>query len=94
MYYRSRRIEFDPVKNRLNRARHGIDLGDAEPVFFDPDAITIEDADHDEHRWVTVGADAFGRVLVVAYTWRGDRIRMISARRASPGERRQYEANL
>jgi uncharacterized DUF497 family protein len=44
----------------------------------------------DEQRWLTVGRDTRGRVLVVAYTWRGDRIRVFSARRATASERRQY----
>jgi uncharacterized DUF497 family protein len=44
----------------------------------------------DETRMLTLGRDALGRVLVVAYTWRGERVRLISARRATPSERQQY----
>jgi len=44
-----------------------------------------------EERWITLGMDALGRLPVVVYTWRGDRIRLISARPATPRERRQYE---
>ena len=44
-----------------------------------------------EERWITLGLDAFGRVLVVVYTWRGERLRLISARNATPRERRRYE---
>ena len=91
MYNTVARIEFDPLKSRLNRAKHGIDLADVELVFSDPRAITIEHREHMELRWVTVGSDAQGRVLVVAYTWRSGVIRIISARRASAGERRHYE---
>jgi uncharacterized DUF497 family protein len=55
-------------------------------------AITILDEGSDEEeRFVTLGIDALGRVLVVIYTWRGDRPRLISARKATPLERRQYE---
>ena len=86
-------IEFDPAKNRLNRAKHQLDLADAEPVLRDPRAITVEDSTHDEARWVTLGADGFGRLLVVAYTWRGEgTIRIISARHANAREREHYEA--
>lgn len=42
---------------------------------------------------MTVGTDALGRILVVAYTWRGEKARLISARRATPTERRQYEGS-
>jgi len=45
----------------------------------------------DEERWVTMGLDASGRLLVVVYTWRGERVRLISAREATPRERSQYE---
>jgi uncharacterized DUF497 family protein len=55
-------------------------------------AVTIEDARHGEQRFVTIGADILGRVLVVVYAYSGeDEIRLISARRATPGERRVYE---
>lgn len=85
-------IEFDPRKNQTNIRQHGIDLGDTEGVFFDPCALTMEDCDHDEQRFVTIGTDAFGRVLVVCYTYRGDSaVRLISARKAEPHERKTYE---
>jgi uncharacterized DUF497 family protein len=84
-------IVFDPAKNRLNIRDHQIDLADIEGVFFDPLALTREDRDHDEARFVTLGMDGFGRLLVVAYTYRGNGIRAISARRAQPRERRLYE---
>jgi uncharacterized DUF497 family protein len=86
------RITFDPNKNHLNIRAHGIDLQDVEGVFFDVFALTREDKDHDEARFVTLGTDGFGRLLVVVYTYRGeDEIRVISARRAEPHERRYYE---
>jgi len=85
-------LEFDPVKNAENIQKHGIDLADVEYVFFDPFALTREDRDHDEQRFVTMGVDGFGRVLVVCYTYRGERvIRLISARKAEAAERKQYE---
>ena len=86
------KITFDPNKNRLNIRDHDIDLAEVEGVFYDDFALTRADRDHDEDRFVTLGADGFGRVLVVAYTYRGeDEIRVISARRAEPHERRSYE---
>lgn len=85
-------IEFDPAKNKVNRRDHGIDLADVEGVFNDQNAITIEDRDHDEQRFVTLGADGFGRVLVVCYVYRDEStIRLISARKAEPHERKSYE---
>jgi hypothetical protein len=60
-------------------------------VFSDDLAITIPDERFDEERFITVGMDAFGRVLVVVYTWRGNEIRLISARKATRRERKQYE---
>lgn len=83
---------YDSAKNAANRRKHGIDLRDVEAVFSDPAAITVEDRDHAEQRLVTLGTDGFGRLLVVVFTWRGDdEIRLISARRAGPRERRTYE---
>lgn len=85
-------ITYDPIKNKTNCQKHQIDLADIEGVFYDERAITIEDHDHDEERFVTLGIDGFGRLLVVAYHYRGeDEIRVISARPAQPHERRTYE---
>jgi len=84
-------IEWDSRKATTNHRKHGVDFADAAAVFEDPWALTMPDTSADEPRSVTIGADILGRVLVVVYTWRGERIRMISARRATPGERRQYE---
>lgn len=55
--------------------------------------MTVEDRAHDEQRFVTIGRDAFGRILVVAYAYREpNTIRIISARKADAGERKQYES--
>jgi hypothetical protein len=69
------------------------DFADAATVLHDDYAITIPDEGLDEERLVTTGMDALGRVLVVVYTWREGRVRLISARSATPRERRQYEEN-
>ena len=85
-------IEFDPAKARANLAKHKVIHAHAEQALRDPGGVTIEDPDAQaERRFVTLGMDALGRVLVVVYTPRGDRIRLISARKASPGEARQYQ---
>lgn len=85
-------IEFDPAKNKANVRKHGIDLADVEDVFYDFHAVTIEDRDQKEQRFVTLGMDGFGRLLVVCYAYRGETtIRVISARLADRSERKAYE---
>ncbi len=74
--------------------KHGVSFADAVAAFSDEAALTIEDDDPDEQRFVTIGIDAFGRLLVVVYAWRGDDIRVISARKATRRERRHYEGSL
>ncbi len=78
-------------KAAANLRKHGIDFADAVSVFSDDLAVTIPDERFDEERFVTIGLDAFGRVLVVVYTLRDEEIRVISARKATRQERRQYE---
>ena len=86
-------ILWDPGKAASNVAKHGVRFADAVLVFDDPTAITVIDDESDpiEQRFVTLGADAAGRILVVVYSWRGDDIRLISARRAEAHEREEYE---
>ena len=84
--------EWDPIKATANRRKHGVDFADACTVLHDPHALTIpDDIAHEEDRFVTLGMDALGRILVVVYTWRGGRPRLISARKATRREQRQYE---
>ena len=72
---------------------HGVDFADAASVLLDDIALTIRDDSVDEEdRFVTLGMDALGRLLVVVYTWREDTLRLISARPATTGERRRYES--
>jgi uncharacterized DUF497 family protein len=85
-------FEWDPAKARANADKHRIEFADAVAVFDDGSAVTIADDDsEDEERWVTIGRDAFDRILVVVYTWRGTNIRLISAWKASRREQREYE---
>ena len=84
--------EWDDEKNRANRKKHGIDFADAVTVFEDTEALTMHDDDsEDEERFVTMGSDSLGKVLVVVYTWREENIRVISARPATRRERSAYE---
>jgi uncharacterized DUF497 family protein len=83
--------EWDPNKAKLNFRKHGVSFADAVTVFSDDLAITVKDDNPDEERFVTMGMDALGRVLVVVYTWRGNRVRPIMARKATKSEREQYE---
>lgn len=85
-------FEWDPTKQRANLRKHAIEFADAVAVFRDPLALTVEDRSHIEQRFVTIGLDAFGRILSVVYVYREpDSIRIVSARKADPSERRQYE---
>jgi uncharacterized protein len=86
--------EWDSKKAASNLRKHNIDFADAATVLEDEFALTIDDDDQEEERFVTIGMDALARVLVVVYTWRGDSIRIISARAAGPEERRRYEEGL
>jgi uncharacterized DUF497 family protein len=84
--------EWDPGKARLNARKHGISFADAVASLEDEGALTMRDPFSDEEeRRVSMGQDALGRVLVVVYTWRGESVRLISARKASPREHRRYE---
>jgi uncharacterized DUF497 family protein len=86
-------VEFDPAKAQANLRKHRVSFAHAEQALRDPFAYTIEDPDTEgEQRFVTLGMDALGRVLVVIHTPRGSRTRLISARRASRGEAEQYRA--
>ena len=86
------RFTWDDKKRQTNLRDHRVDFADAVGVFFDDRALTTEDADAEgEQRLVTMGRDFLDRVLIVVYTERGeDEIRLISARKASPGERKAY----
>ena len=84
-------FEWDPAKSQSNFSKHDVRFADAVGVFEDDLAITIEDTSTDEERFKTLGTDFLGRILVVVYTWRGDTIRLISARPATARQRVEYE---
>ena len=87
-------FEWDESKAIENKSKHGISFADTFAVFEDSNAVTLEDFRKDEQRYVTIGMDAFGRILVVVYTWREENIRIISARKAVRYEVRQYESEI
>lgn len=88
-------FEWDNRKAESNLRAHGVSFHEATTIFGDPLSITISDPDHSsaETRFVDVGLSHVGRLLVVSYTERGNRIRLISARLATRNERKQYEAD-
>ena len=85
------KYQWDKNKATSNLQKHGIEFADAVSVFSDELAITIPENRFDEERFVTIGMDAFGRILVIVFTWRSEEIRLISARLAERRERKQYE---
>lgn len=78
---------------QANAEKHGVEFAEAMTVFGDPLELTIPDPDHSEGecRFLSLGQSARGRLLVVSYTERQGRIRLISAREAEPRERKTYE---
>jgi uncharacterized DUF497 family protein len=85
------KCEWDQEKAAINFQKHHVNFADIVTVLEDDAALTLEDQYSDEERFVTVGMDALGRILVVVYAWRGENIRVISTRKATPRERKQYE---
>jgi uncharacterized protein len=86
-------FEWDPQKDAANRRKHAVGFREAATVFGDPLATTFPDLDHSigERRFLTIGASANGRVLVVAHTEHEQTIRIISARSVTRAERKFYE---
>lgn len=92
MYHGVVQFEYDPRKAAANLRKHGVSFTDAEGVLADPLALTIPDASADgETRYASIGLGSAGELLVVVYTERGNRYRIISARRPTRKERQAYE---
>ena len=87
-------FEWDSKKAESNLKKHGVSFREASSVFGDPLSITISDSDHSESedRFIDLGLSHRARMLVVSYIERGNKIRIISARRASRPEQRLYES--
>jgi uncharacterized DUF497 family protein len=87
--------EFDPKKDAANIKKHGVSLSEGDGVLNDPLALTVEDdAAEGEQRFVTIGMNAFGSLMVVVHSPRGSGSRTISVRKADPKERRNYEKGV
>lgn len=86
-------IEWDSAKAKKNEKKHKISFLEAASVFHDPLAITGKDPDHSigEARFITFGASSARRLLTISHTYRDEKIRIISARRATKGEKVIYE---
>ena len=85
-------VRVGPRQSGGQSPKHGISFADAVAVFSDEFALTVADDFAAEERFVILGTDSFGHLLIVVYTWRGEnRTRIISARKATRHERKQYE---
>lgn len=92
------RFEWDAAKARQNVRKHRVTFERGATVFLDPNALSLFDAQHseDEERWITLGLDRTGALLVISHTYREEtetiaRVRLISARKATNNEAKQYE---
>ncbi len=86
-------FEWDPEKAKRNLKKHQVSFNEAATVFGDPLSMTFYDPDHsvDENRYITMGLSNLGKLLMVSHIDRDNRIRIISARKATRRERRYYE---
>ncbi len=86
-------FEWDPNKAANNFSKHNVSFHEASTVFADPLSLTFFDPDHshDESRNITIGESIQRRLLIISHTDRGQRIRIINARKTTLRERRIYE---
>lgn len=86
-------FEWDQMKAAWNAIKHGVRFPEAASVFFDEDAIFEADPDHsfDEDRYIVLGCSIRLRAILVVHVIRGEKIRLLSARAAIPGERKRYD---
>ena len=90
-------FEWNPAKAKQNHRKHGVSFERAATVFLDPHALSIFDPEHsgDEDRWITLGMDRHGVMLIVSHTFRAvdeqtASVRIITSRKATKAERKQY----
>ncbi len=86
-------FEWDEKKADDNSRKHGVSFDEAKTVFNDPFSVTIYDPDHssDEERYIDIGLSSKGRLIVVSYGERRERIRIISSRETTRKEKEEYE---
>ena len=86
-------FEWDPLKSLQNIKKHGVSFREGMTAFADKLSYTISDPEHffGEYRFLLLGYSSSDNLLVIAHTERGDRIRIISARRATKQEHEQYK---
>lgn len=89
-YEKMFQFEWDQEKSHHNFQKHGILFTDASMVFDDEYAVTIEDENKDEQRFITLGSTRLGQIIVVVFTFRDEKIRIISARKATSREKAVY----
>lgn len=89
-------FEWNPEKAQANLKKHDVSFEEASTVFDDLNLITFLDEKHsiDENRYITIGLSRQSRLLMVAHTERQEKIRIISARKATPNEQKFYEDGL
>ncbi len=87
--------DFDPKKDAANISKHGVSLAEGDGVLNDPLALTVEDDSAEgEQRFVTIGTNVFGSLMVVVHSPRGEGTRTISVRKPDPNERRNHEKSV
>jgi uncharacterized DUF497 family protein len=88
--------EWDSKKAKANLRKQGVSFEEAATVFLDPFAVTYPDPDHSDEkiREITIGRSAKQRVVFLSHTRRGERTRVISGRKATKGDCKQYEERI
>lgn len=88
-------FEWDDEKAKSNLKKHSVSFEEGATIFNDPRIATISDPDHseDEERFISIGISVIRRLLTVIHTYRTTRIRLISARKATKAEKKNYENN-
>jgi uncharacterized DUF497 family protein len=84
-------FEWDPEKAESNFSKHRVHFAEAETIFRDQNLLTLFDDTSDEERYIVIGLGSLGELLYVVYTMRDEITRLISARKATQSERREYE---
>lgn len=87
------KFEWDENKAKSNLSKHGISFEEAQTVFYDPLYVDFYDPDHsrEENRYIIIGQSSTGKILLVSYTERANKIRIISCRKATKNERITYQ---